>query len=265
VETTEDIKTCCATLYKSDWARIFLGDSFHPGGLALTRRLGTLLDLKPGQRVLDVAAGPGSSAIFLAQQFGCDVAGLDYSADLVNQATAHAEEAGLGHLVRFQQGDAEQLRFAAASFDALICECAFCTFPDKTAAAREFVRVLKPGGKLGLSDLTRSGEPLPEALEGLLAWLACIADARPVAEYEAFFEEAGLQVRQLESHNAALEEMVKSVQTRLLGAEFFVRLKNLDLPGVDFKEAKLMARASVEAVRQGQLGYVLLVATRPFD
>ena len=77
METTENIKTCCATLYQSDWARIFLGDSFHPGGLALTRRLGTLLDLKPDQRGLDVAAGPGSSAIFLAQQFGCQAVGME--------------------------------------------------------------------------------------------------------------------------------------------------------------------------------------------
>jgi ubiquinone/menaquinone biosynthesis C-methylase UbiE len=64
----------------------------------------------------------------------------------------------------------------------VICECAFCTFRDKSAAASEFARVLKPGGKVGLSDLTRSGI-LPAELDGLLAWVACIADARPISEY----------------------------------------------------------------------------------
>ena len=263
MQTTMDIKSCCAALYQSDWARLLLGGSFHPGGLALTRHLGILLDLQPGQRVLDVAAGPGNSAIFLAQQFGCEVIGLDYSAELVEQATARAEEAGLSHLVRFEQGDAERLRFAADSFDALICECAFCTFPDKSAVAHEFARVLRPGGQLGLNDLTRAGKALPPALEGLLAWLACIADARPVAEYVTCFEQAGLRVEQVESHNAALVGMIKEIQARLLGAEVLVKLKKVDLPGVDFEQAKIMARAAAEAARQGQLGYVLLVAARP--
>ena len=45
------LKTCCAAVYQSDWARLILGESFHPGGMALTERLGTLLDLKPGKRV----------------------------------------------------------------------------------------------------------------------------------------------------------------------------------------------------------------------
>ena len=65
-----EIKTCCASLYESDWTRLLLGDSFHPGGLNLTERLGELLDLGPGQRVLDVAAGVGTSAIFLARLRG---------------------------------------------------------------------------------------------------------------------------------------------------------------------------------------------------
>lgn len=265
MQTATDIKTCCAMLYQSDWARLLLSDSFHPGGLALTHRLGVLLDLRPGRRVLDVAAGPGSSALFLAQQFGCEVVGLDYSAGLVAQATARAKEAGLSHLVRFQQGDAEQLRFVTGSFDALICECAFCTFPHKTDAAREFARVLRPGGRVGLSDLTRTGDALPPALEGLLAWLACIADARPVVEYATCFAQAGLRVEQVESHNAALVVMIKEIQVRLLGVEVLVKLKKLDLPSVDLEEAKIMARAAVEATQRGRLGYILLVATRPLN
>jgi cyclopropane fatty-acyl-phospholipid synthase-like methyltransferase len=65
-----DLKACCATLYESDWAKLLLGDSFHPGGLQLTERLGTMLQLQPGMVVLDVASWPGSSALFLAERFG---------------------------------------------------------------------------------------------------------------------------------------------------------------------------------------------------
>jgi ubiquinone/menaquinone biosynthesis C-methylase UbiE len=257
-----DLKSCCANLYESDLARLLLGDSFHPGGLALTERLGQLLNLQPGQRVLDAAAGQGTSAIFLAQRFGCEVVGVDFGADSVKIAAGRAAGAGLRDRISFEQGDVECLDFAPASFDAIICECAFCTFPDKTAAANGFARLLKPGGRVGLSDLTRAG-PMPPELAGLLAWIACIADARPVAEYEAYLEEAGLTVGQVEPHNAALAELVRNIRTRLLGAELLVKLKKLDLPqGIDFEQAKSLAYHATAAVQQGKLGYVIVVGTK---
>lgn len=257
---TTDLKTCCAALYESEWVKLLVGDSFHPGGLALTERLGHLLALQPGHRVLDVAAGQGTSALFLAGHFGCEVVGVEYGAAAVREATRQAEEAGLNRLVRFIRGDAEQLRFDDNSFDAVICECAFCTFPDKTAAAAEFARVLRPGGQVGLSDLTRSG-PLPEDLAGLLAWVACIADARPVEEYKAYLEQAGLTVTHIEAHNAALSKLVRDTRTKLLGAELLVKLKKLALPpGLEFDQAKALARRAAEAVREGKLGYALITA-----
>jgi arsenite methyltransferase len=60
------VKQCCAAAYDSDAAKMLLGDSFHPGGTKLTERLGRILNLSPRTRVLDVAAGRGASAIFLA-------------------------------------------------------------------------------------------------------------------------------------------------------------------------------------------------------
>ncbi len=261
-ENGEALKSCCAALYESDWARLLLGDSLHPGGLRLTERLGHLLALKPGQRVLDVAAGRGTSAIFLARHFGCEVVGVDYGAESIREASAQAELAGLSRLVSFKQGDAENLRLADHSFDAVICECAFCTFPDKTAAAHEFARVLRPGGRVGLSDLTRAGS-LPPELETLLAWVACIADARPVGDYVAYLEDTALTVTQIEPHNSALENMVRQAQGRLLGAEILIKLNKMELPaGIDFDQAKAIARAANQAVRDGKLGYALMIGVK---
>ena len=127
--TPNVLKSCCAGAYESEFARRLLGDSFHPGGLDLTRRLGTLLDLRSGLRVLDLASGRGDSAIFLAKEFGCEVVGVEFSHRNVEEATARAVESGVGQLVTFLGGDAEQTRLADASFDRVICECAFCTFP----------------------------------------------------------------------------------------------------------------------------------------
>src|SRR5580700_972188 len=184
-----ELKSCCAAVYQSEFAHLLLGDSFHPGGQRLTARLGDQLDLRPGLRVLDVASGKGESAIFLAGQFGWHVVGVDFGPENVREANTRAKATQVAHLVSFVEGDAERLNFPEASFDAVICECAFCTFPDKRAAALEFARVLRPGGGAGLSDLTRSAT-LPPELTGLLAWVACIADARPVEEYAAYLRGA---------------------------------------------------------------------------
>src|SRR5947207_507755 len=84
------LKRCCATLYESDLARFLLGDSFHPGGLQLTRQLGRMLGLNPASRVLDVACGKGTTAIFLAKEFGCGVLGIDYGEQNVEAAVSLA-------------------------------------------------------------------------------------------------------------------------------------------------------------------------------
>ena len=211
-----------------------------------------------------MASGKGTSAIHLAQRFGCEVWGVDYSEQSVVEAVAAAGRAGVADRVHFRNGDAEALPFGHAEFDAVLCECAFCTFPDKGAAASELARVLKPGGRVGLSDLTRSG-PLPRELEGLLAWIACIADAQPVKQYAAYLQSAGFTIEWIEPHNDALGAMVKAIRAKLLGAELLVKLKQVDLPSVDFEQAKHLARAAADAVREGKLGYALLIGLKPAD
>jgi len=257
LQSPETLKACCVALYESDWATLLLGDSYHPGRLQLTERLGSMLDLQPGHHVLDVASGLGSSAIYLAQRFGCQVVGVDFSRQIVEQANANAAEAGISQLVQFKQGDAERLPFEDRSFDALICECAFCTFPSKPQAASQFARVLRPGGRIGLSDLTRSG-PLPPELDTLMAWVACIADAQPIEEYMSILTLAGFSMDQVEIHDEALAELIHEIRGKLLVAELMANLKRLDIPEwVEFEEAGRLAKITAETVNQGKLGYAL--------
>jgi ubiquinone/menaquinone biosynthesis C-methylase UbiE len=257
-----EIKQCCAQLYESDIAKLLLGDSFHPGGLKLTERLGELLQLAPKSRVLDVASGTGASALFLARHFGCQVVGIDFGDQNVLRANDAAVRQDLAALVQFQRSDAERLSFVDASFDAVICECAFCTFPDKPAAAHEISRVLKPGGTLGLSDLTRA-PVLGDSLQGLLAWIACIADAQDAERYAAYLRGAGFASIRVEPHNEALVEMAAQIRMKLLGAEIMVGRKKVNLPEVDFARAKELLKVSLEAIQAGQLGYAILTASRP--
>jgi arsenite methyltransferase len=262
ISSSGEVKQCCANLYESDFAKLLLGDSFHPGGLNLTERLGQLLQLGPRSRVLDVGSGNGTSAFFLAERFGCSVVGVDYGQHNVEAANAAAAERGVSSRVRFDQGDAEQLPFVDSSFDAAICECAFCTFPDKPQAAREFARVLRSGGMVGISDLIRAGE-LSKELDGLLAWIACIADAQPIEEYLRCFRDAGLTPRTTEPHDNALIDMVRQIQGKLLGVEIMAGLKKIDLPGLDLAAAKQMAAAALATIQKGKLGYTIIVSQRP--
>jgi len=261
IRTPPEVKQCCAKLYDSDFAKLLLGDSFHPGGLKLSERLGYLLQLGPHSRLLDVASGRGASAMFLAERFGCEVVGLDYGRQNVVRANAEAAQRGLSARVRFDQGDAESIPFPDASFDAVICECAFCTFPNKQRAAGEFARVLKPGGRVGISDLTRTVK-LPKELDGLFAWISCIADAQPIESYVEWLRCGGLLSQLTESHDDALLAMMRQVQAKLLGAEIMRGLKKIDLPGIDFTTARQMAKAALIAVQQGQLGYAIVTGEK---
>jgi ubiquinone/menaquinone biosynthesis C-methylase UbiE len=258
----EHVKQCCARLYESELVSRLLGDSFHPGGDALTERLGRLLELTPASRVLDAASGRGTSALLLAQRFGCSVLGVDLSTQNVERAAAAADRLGLEGRVQFRIGDAEQLPVDAASMDAVMCECAFCTFPDKAQAAREFARVLKARGRLGLSDVTRMPGPAGE-LDDLMAWVACLADARPAAAYAELLSAAGYTDVTIESHDGAIVEMIRGIGAKLFAAEVLAGLKAIDLAGVDLTEAKRLTNQALAAAQEHRLGYAIVHATKP--
>lgn len=256
-----EIKLCCATFYQSDAVRMLLGNVFHPGGLALTEHLGQVIKLDTGDRVLDVASGQGASAVHLAQRFGCQVTGLDYGPENITAAEAQAADKGVTELTTFRQGDAEALPFDASTFDAVFSECSFCTFPNKATAAAEMARVLRPGGRLGLTDITVDGQ-LPDDVQSLLAWVACVAGAGTPQDYVATLQTAGFTSFTVEDRRDALLDMVEDVRHKLLGVELIVQLGKLDLGDLDLSEAKRLARRALELIKDGTLGYTLIAATK---
>ncbi len=255
------LKACCATGYSSDAVSLLLGASYHPGGLRLTRRLLEAVDLGPGERVVDVASGIGTSSLLAAAERGADVVGVDLSESNVALANGAAASRGLAARVRFQHGDAEALPLADESCDVVICECALCTFPDKVTAATEMARVLRPGGRVGLTDIAADPGRLPPELNGIAGWVACVGDARPVEEYREILAGAGFSVTAAERHTDALEQMVRQVAARLE----LVRMTSpgrLEELGVDLTRTGPVLEAVEEAVRDGVLDYVLLVGEK---
>ena len=117
------------------------------------------LDLRSGLRVLDVAAGNGNATLAAARRW-CDVTSTDYVPSLLAAGRKRAEAEG--HLISFQEADAENLPFADASFDVVLSTFGVMFTPDQDKAARELARVCKPGGRIGLANWT------PESFIGQL-------------------------------------------------------------------------------------------------
>ena len=112
------------------------------------------LDLRAGERVLDVAAGNGNATLAAARR-GCDVVSTDYVGALLERGRARASADGLA--VQFEEADAENLPFADASFDVALSTFGVMFTPDQQRAASEMERVCRPGGKIGLANWTPTG------------------------------------------------------------------------------------------------------------
>ncbi len=121
--------------------------------------LAEAVDLRAGERVLDVAAGNGNATLAAARRFAC-VTSTDYAPSLLDKGRARAAAEGLK--VTFQTADAEALPFADASFDIALSTFGVMFAPDQATSARELLRVVRPGGRIGLANWT------PESFIGRL-------------------------------------------------------------------------------------------------
>ena len=260
-EDAREIKTCCATFYQSDIVRLLLGDVLHPGGLELTGYLGTVVGLRSEDKVLDIACGRGASAVYLAKRVGCHVTGLDYGQDNITAAESHAATESVAHLTAFKKGDAEGLPFEDESFDIVISECSFCTFPDKITAAQEMVRVLRRYGRIGMTDVTIDG-PLPEDIQSLLGWVACLAGTGSSELYVSILEDAGFSDFIVEDKRDALLAMVNDIRRKLLGVELVIGMAKLELGDLDLAKAKSLAQRAQKLIESGVIGYTLFKANK---
>jgi SAM-dependent methyltransferase len=115
----------------------------------------SLSSLQPGERVLDLGSGAGTDSLVAAQMVGPDgfVTGIDMTPDMLERARRAAREMGVAH-VTFVEGEAERLPFEDASFDVVISNGVVDLIPDKDAVFAELHRVLEPGGRIQLADVT---------------------------------------------------------------------------------------------------------------
>ena len=149
-------------------------------------------EVREGEVVVDIGSGAGIDCLFAARKVGPagKVIGIDMTPEMIERARANARAAGAAN-AEFRLGDAEKMPVADGSADCVISNCVINLSPDKPAVFREIARVLKPGGRVSISDVV--AEDLPPAVRASQdAWVTCLAGAISEVEYVYGLEAAGL-------------------------------------------------------------------------
>jgi arsenite methyltransferase len=165
-------------------------------------------DLHPGERVLDLGSGGGIDVLLSAKRIGSTgrAFGLDMTDEMLALAQRNAAEAGATN-VEFLKGQIEAIPLPAESIDVVISNCVVNLAADKTAVFREIARVLKPGGRIGITDIVADDALSPEQRAERGTHAGCIAGALSFSEFERGLREAGLADVSLTSTHAVVEGM----------------------------------------------------------
>lgn len=154
-----------------------------------------LADLAAGETVVDLGSGAGFDALICAKKLGPEgrFIGVDMTPEMLERARRNAVNAGFARTVEFREGLIEELPVASQSADVIISNCVINLSPDKPRVFREAFRVLKPGGRLAVSDIVLT-KPLPADIANLAeSWIACVGGASTEEEYLGYIRAAGFE------------------------------------------------------------------------
>jgi len=203
--TTEEASSCCgstATDTHAETAALIGYSEQDIKGAAADANLGlgcgnpsALASLKPGETVVDLGSGAGFDALLSAEKLGPEgrFIGVDMTPEMLERARTNAVNAGHARTVEFREGLIENLPIASETVDVVISNCVINLSPDKAQVFREAHRVLKPGGRVAVSDIVLS-DPLPPEVAKLAAsWIACVGGASTEEEYLGYMRDAGFE------------------------------------------------------------------------
>ncbi len=182
-----------------------------------------LAEIKEGETVLDLGSGGGIDVFLAANKVGNTgkVIGVDMTPEMIDSAIKNAKKGGYDN-VEFRLGEIENLPLEDNSIDVIISNCVINLTPDKNVAYQEVYRVLKPGGRILVSDLVTKGFIPQEIRRSFQAWSECVGGALPQDEYLNTIKEAGFRdVEIIQKHfftEAGMDE-------RLIGKIISVQLK----------------------------------------
>lgn len=220
----------------------------RPGGMAMTEQALILSHLGQGAKVLDAACGMSSTLNYLRHQSGLDAIGLDISKDMLARGSACYPG-----LIRIQ-ANGECIPLASVSMDAVLSECALSLTGNVHAALDEFHRLLRPGGKLIITDIYVREVSDPAALD-CLASTHCLAGAKSEQTIQKIITDHGFEISHWQDHSLELREWM---------ARMVFKLGSLD----DFYRSLASCESGSKAISGAlgtkiKLGYYLLVAEKP--
>lgn len=185
----------------------------HPGGIEKTDEMARMCGIEKNQKVLDVGAGKGVTACYLAQKYGCEVVGIDASERMVAYAKEAARNKGLLGWVDFIRADACQLPFVDESFDIVLAECTTVLL-DREKAFSEFLRVTKSGGAIGDLEMTWQKAPPQELMDRVYeAWDGFTTQT--LEEWQKFCEQMGMVGVQVVDFSEAIPDMERDMKSEL--------------------------------------------------
>jgi arsenite methyltransferase len=169
-------------------------------------------DLRPGERVLDLGSGGGIDVLLSAKRVGPTgrAIGLDMTDEMLALAQANAAEAGATN-VEFLKGHIEAIPLPADSIDVVISNCVINLAADKAAVFREIARVLKPGGRMGVTDIVAEDHLSPEERAERGSFAGCIAGALSIAEFRAGLAGVGLTDVAITPTHGVADGMVSAI------------------------------------------------------
>jgi arsenite methyltransferase len=162
--------------------------------------------LKAGETVLDLGSGGGFDCFLARRQVGASgrVIGVDMTPEMIRLARKNARESGYDN-VEFRLGEIEHLPVADASVDAVISNCVINLSPEKAQVLSEAFRVLRPGGRVSVSDVVATAPLPPDAKEDLALYAGCIAGAEYAEDIRAMLEDAGFADIRMEPRDNSRE------------------------------------------------------------
>jgi ubiquinone/menaquinone biosynthesis C-methylase UbiE len=203
-----------------------MGITKHHGSLNATRELADLCQVGEGKYVLDVGCGVGATPAYLAREYGCRVVGVDITPKMIERSRERAKREGVEDAVELRVADARVLPFEDDTFDAVICESVVVFLEDKQRAVDEFARVVKPGGYVGLTEMTLLKQTDDKEF---LAYVARVAGATggmlSAEEWQGLLHRAGLEdiiarARQIDMRQEAKGRLARYSMRDIFGSLF---------------------------------------------